>query len=206
MYVISSPWVIKLWDFSFPKLKIKTTPFFLISRICVSHWKNTPFWRNGWEHGCTLWSRLAGPGRHGGSHRGSPTTLQWRHNGFDGVSTDQPHHCLLNRLFGRRWKKTSKFRVTGLCAGNSPGTGKFPAQMASNAENVSIRWRYHEIWSQSHHGCCRCLAKQALSHFQMTKWSETPNHISRDNFYWIWIKCHSYICIEVAWLINWPWS
>ena len=27
--------------------------------------------------------------------------------------------------------------VTGLCAGNSPVTGEFPAQMASNAENVS---------------------------------------------------------------------
>ena len=26
--------------------------------------------------------------------------------------------------------------------GNSPGTGEFPAQMASNAENVSI-WRRH---------------------------------------------------------------
>ena len=35
-------------------------------------------------------------------------------------------------------KKTSKLRVTGLCAGNSPVTGEFPAQMASNAENVSI--------------------------------------------------------------------
>ena len=27
--------------------------------------------------------------------------------------------------------------------GNSPGTGEFPAQMASNAENVSIWWRHH---------------------------------------------------------------
>ena len=35
-------------------------------------------------------------------------------------------------------KKTSKLRVTGLCAGNSPVTGEFPAQKASNAENVSI--------------------------------------------------------------------
>ena len=26
----------------------------------------------------------------------------------------------------------------------SPGTGEFPAQMASNAENVSIWWRHHE--------------------------------------------------------------
>ena len=41
-------------------------------------------------------------------------------------------------------KKKSKLRVTGLCAGNSPGTGEFPAEMASNAENVSIWWRQHE--------------------------------------------------------------
>ena len=65
-------------------------------------------------------------------------SLQWRHNGLDGVSNHQPHHCLLSRLFGRRSKKTSKLRVTGLCVGNSPGTGEFPAQMASSAENVSI--------------------------------------------------------------------
>ena len=53
---------------------------------------------------------------------------QWRHNGRDGVSNHQPHHCLLNRLFGRRSKKTSKLRVTGLCAVNSPVTGEFSAQ------------------------------------------------------------------------------
>ena len=35
-------------------------------------------------------------------------------------------------------KKTSKLRVTGLCVGNSPETGEFPTQRASNAENVSI--------------------------------------------------------------------
>ena len=70
-------------------------------------------------------------------------TSQWRHNGYDGVSNHQPRHCLLNRLFGCRSKKTSKLRVTGLCARNSPGTGEFPAQMASNAENVSIWWRHH---------------------------------------------------------------
>ena len=52
--------------------------------------------------------------------------------------------CLFNRLFRRRSKKTSKLRVTGLCVGSSPGTGEFPAQMASNTENVSIWWRHHE--------------------------------------------------------------
>ena len=46
----------------------------------------------------------------------------------------QSHGCLLNGLFRRRSKKTWKLRVTGLCAGNSPGTGEFPAQMASNGK------------------------------------------------------------------------
>ena len=70
-------------------------------------------------------------------------SLRWRHNELDCVSDHQPHDCLLNSLFGRRSKKTSKLRVTGLCAGNSPGTGEFPAQKGSNAENVSIWWRHH---------------------------------------------------------------
>ena len=70
-------------------------------------------------------------------------SLQWHHNGHDGISNHQPHHCLLNRLFGHRSKETSKLCVTGLCAGNSLGTGEFPAQMAGNAENVSIWWRHH---------------------------------------------------------------
>ena len=73
--------------------------------------------------------------------------LQWRHNGRDSVSNHQPHDCLLNCLFRRRSKKTWKLRITGLCGGNSPGTGEFPAQMASNAENVSISWRHHGISS-----------------------------------------------------------
>ena len=72
------------------------------------------------------------------------TSLQWGHNGRDGVSNHQPHHCLLNRLFRHRSKETSKLRVTGLCAWNSPVTGEFPAQMGSNAENVSIWWRHHD--------------------------------------------------------------
>ena len=70
-------------------------------------------------------------------------TLQWRHNGRDSVSNHKPHDGLLNRVFRRRSKKTSKPSATGLCAGNSPMTGEFLAQMASNAENVSICLRHH---------------------------------------------------------------
>ena len=62
-------------------------------------------------------------------------SLQWRYNGCDSG--------FLNRLFRHRSKKTSKLRVTGLCAGNSPEAGEFHAQMASNAENASIWWRHH---------------------------------------------------------------
>ena len=71
--------------------------------------------------------------------------LQWSHKRRDGVSNHQPHHCLLKRLYWCKSKKTSKLRVTGLCAGNSSVTGEFPAQMASNAENVSIWWRHHDL-------------------------------------------------------------
>ena len=86
-------------------------------------------------------------------------SLQWRHNDHNSVSNHQPPGCLLNRLFRRRSKKTSKLRVTGLCVGNSPGTGtgtgtgEFPAQRASNAENVSIWWRHHVITPQWHKVC-----------------------------------------------------
>ena len=72
-------------------------------------------------------------------------TLQWRHNGRDSISNHQPHGCLLKGLFRRRSKKTWKLHVTGLCAGNSPGTGEFPAQMASNTENVFIWWCHHGV-------------------------------------------------------------
>ena len=39
-------------------------------------------------------------------------------------------------------RKHQKLRVTRLCAGKLPVTGEFPAQRASNAENISIRWRH----------------------------------------------------------------
>ena len=55
-----------------------------------------------------------------------PLTLHWCHNDHDGVSNHQPHGCLLNRLYRRRSKKTSKLRVTGLCVGNSPGPVNSP--------------------------------------------------------------------------------
>ena len=55
------------------------------------------------------------------------------------------HGRATNAKFKRIYvrKDLNNIRIQ-LCAGNSPGTGEFPAQMASNAENVSIWWRHHD--------------------------------------------------------------
>ena len=100
-------------------------PFLSDNLLLVVNWKWLPYY---------LWHILS---------NGCYTSIRWRHNGRDGVSNHQPHDCLLKRLSWRWWKETSKLRVTGLCAGNSPVTGEFPAQRASDAENVFIWWHHH---------------------------------------------------------------
>ena len=53
-------------------------------------------------------------------------------------------HPLYSTIYsGADQKKTSKLHVTGFCEGNSPVTGEFPAQRASNAENIPIWWCHH---------------------------------------------------------------
>ena len=75
-------------------------------------------------------------------------SLQWRHNGLDGVSNHQPHYCLLNRLFRRRLMKTSKLRVTGLCEDrwpvNSPHKGPVTRKMFP-FDDVIIGTEYSNI-------------------------------------------------------------
>ena len=69
-------------------------------------------------------------------------TLKWRHNERDCFPNLGHLDCLFNHLFLRRSKKTSKLRLTGFCDGNSPVTGEFSVRRASNAEKVSIWWRF----------------------------------------------------------------
>ena len=71
-------------------------------------------------------------------------TLQWRHNGRDGVSNHQHHDCLLNRLFRCRSKENIKAPRHWPFSGEFTSDRWIPAQMASNAENVSIWWRHHD--------------------------------------------------------------
>ena len=58
-------------------------------------------------------------------------------------------------------------RVTGLCVGNSPVTGEFPAQMASTAENVSIWWRHHD------HARTLLGFSSHYNWFRLNKWAGT---------------------------------
>ena len=63
--------------------------------------------------------------------------LQWRHNDHDGVSNRQPRGCLTVYSDADKRKHQSSASLAG--------TGEFPAQRASYAENVSIWWRHHEL-------------------------------------------------------------
>ena len=65
--------------------------------------------------------------------------------------------------------------------GNSPGTGEFPAQMASNAENVSIWWRHHVHWalkSLTHNHSTRAepvWRHWAMANIRYRKWKGNGN-------------------------------
>ena len=98
-------------------------------------------------------------------------SIQWRHNEHASVSNHQRLHCLLNCRFRHRSKETSKLRVTGLCVGNSPATGEFPAQKASNAENVYIWWRHHVKTMLGGNIQKRCVIVDTVAYIQCVLWS-----------------------------------
>ena len=91
----------------------------------------------------------------------------------------------------RRSKKTSKLRITGLCALNSMVTGEFLPQRASKEENVSIWWRHHGIvgLGSQQHGyihCCCLYCNIALKRYSLAWSSECKAlfyHISTDLLY-----------------------
>ena len=75
--------------------------------------------------------------------------VQWHYN--DVIMTTMASQItslttVYSTVYSGTDKKTSKLRVTGLCAGNSPATSEFPAERASNAENVTIWWRHRVFY------------------------------------------------------------
>ena len=59
---------------------------------------------------------------------------------------DVSTYSLMDMQRSIRLSADRSIAFTGLCMGNSPLTGEFPAQMASNAKNVSIWWSHHAIY------------------------------------------------------------
>ena len=69
-------------------------------------------------------------------------------------------------LFKAQINENNQLRVTGLYAENSPITGEFPAQRASNAKNISIWWRHHEWLADIKHRIIICVSKVLFIFFQ----------------------------------------
>ena len=123
--------------------------------------------------------------------------LQWHHNEHDCVSNYQRLDCLLNRLFRHRSNKTSKLCVTGLYEGNSPVTGEFPAQRASNAEKASIWWRYHQFAKFNFQ---RLPSMVRISHFLFCIIRDHDNVIKWKHFR----RCWSFVQEIHRWPVNSP--
>ena len=133
--------------------------------------------------------------------------LQWLRNGRDSVSNHQPYDCLLNRLFRCRSKKTSKLCVTGLWAGNSPTAGEFPAQMASNAEKVSIWWRHHagfatdcpcDVWCRGLTTCLLHVGPPFGNRFLNTSWAVGLTYWIVYLHFFLYFGMCNYICLDTS--------
>ena len=80
---------------------------------------------------------------------------------------------LLNRLFGRRSKKTSKFRVTGLCAENSPGPVNFPhkwlvtRKMFPFDDVIMVKLSSERALSCALNNIFKSFFKRKYSHFEV---------------------------------------
>ena len=120
------------------------------------------------------------------SQKLSISSLQWRHNDQDSVSNHQPHGYLLNRLYRRRSKKTSKLRVTGLCVGNSPGPVNSPHK------GPVTRKMFHLMTSS----CCCLFCGLAPSHKSHNALHQYPTCIVTE------ICTHVHISVTKWWIVG----
>ena len=115
-------------------------------------------------------------------------SLQWRHNERDSVSNHQPHDCLLNRLFRRRSKKTSKLRVTGLCVGNSPVNSPHKGPVTRKMfpfDNVIMLWKMRKSLTQ--------IWKRSFN-FQMIHFNSLKQHFPQSRYTTLLVYLLMYEC------------
>ena len=88
--------------------------------------------------------------------------------------------------------------MAGLCVGNSSVTGKFPAQMASNAENISIWWRHH------------IFAFRIAGPFSGVHWLSVgfphKRRWGRASMFFLWCDSDEIVALTVALPVFWNWQ
>ena len=91
-----------------------------------------------------------------------------------------------------------KHQSSASLGGNSPGTGEFPAQMASNLENVSIWWRNHEVYTLPLHNI---VSIELWSHDDVMACARFPHCWP---FVWRIPSCKWHIMptLDVAFVVN----
>ena len=77
-------------------------------------------------------------------------------------------------------------------------TGEFPTQRASNAENVSIWWRHHTIWSSSHNWVSACWLLMTLCIYFMSNMNNVWLYDTQNSF-----LCYQTQCDIETWRISW---
>ena len=86
--------------------------------------------------------------------------------------------------------------LLAFCAGNSPVTGEFPAQMASNVENVFIWWHHHVLQERFSATCPISLSRNGR------KWKMPVNLLCF--LKWIHdLKAGKYVAMQQIWFANW---
>ena len=125
-----------------------------------------------------------------------------------GASNHQPHDCLLNRLFGRRWKKTSKLRVTGRCAGNSPGPVNSPHKRPVTRE----MFPFDDVIMFNHENALKCLQNVGRIQTLVCQWCVYFYILFISLYIYMWLFNHyirlfnSFIQTELhisCWCIYW---
>ena len=86
-------------------------------------------------------------------------------------------NCLLNRLFRCRSKNRSKLRVNGLCGGNSPVAGEFPAQRPVTRKKLPSD--YVIIW---HVPVC-CVRTDTINYKSWLEWLISGKNTSHNFMY-----------------------
>ena len=76
------------------------------------------------------------------ANRGLTSSLQWRDNETRWRLKSPASRLFTQPLVQAQIKENIKAPRHWLCEGNSLGTGEFPAERASDTENVSFWWRH----------------------------------------------------------------